>query len=368
MSRRILAGLAVGLLGAASTSAATLSIDHAGVGCVAAESFPRLEARFAPADAVARAKVLFQTEGGRHWYAVTMKPEGGVYSGVLPRPKKSLKAFRYYIEATDRTMGVSRTPEYSATVVSGPAACQDKLMAGALASASVALEVPAGAAAIPAGFSSSGVGATTAAGGAAAGSGGGGLSTGVIVAGVAAAGAAAAGIAVATKGDDAATTTTTTPSAITPTTTTTTTTTLAPAPSLTGTWAGNRPDGISFTFAGCGACTTTPTTSGSDVVLTLTQSGSALSGNATATIREAPPAGCAAEPNCNQGPVGDVMTGTVSGTVNGANITMQWTLLGGAAVATLTGTVAGNRMSGNVTLPSGPQNPGATGTWALNRQ
>jgi hypothetical protein len=367
MSLRVLAGLAVTLLASSSTSAQTLGIDHAGVGCVVAESFPRLEARLAPAEAVARAKVFFQTQGGRHWYSVTMKPEGAGYSGVLPRPKKSLKAFRYYIEATDRAMGVSRTPEYNATVVSGPAACQDKLMAGALASASVALEAPAGAAAIPAGFSSSGVGATTAAGGAAAGSGGGGLSTGVVVAGVAAAGAAVAGIAGAPKGDDAATTTTTTPSAIAPTTTTTTTT-LAPAPSLTGTWAGNRPDGITFMFAGCGACTTTPTTSGSDVVLTLTQSGSALSGNATATIREAPPAGCAAEPNCNQGPVGGVMTATVSGTVNGANITMQFTLLGGAAVATLTGTVAGNRMSGNVTLPSGPQNPSATGTWALNRQ
>ena len=76
-------------------------------------------------------------------------------------------------------------------------------MAGALASASVILQGPAGVAALPVGFASSGVVAGSAAGsGSSAGAagaataGGGGLSTGAVVGIVAGVGAAAAGVAV----------------------------------------------------------------------------------------------------------------------------------------------------------------------------
>jgi hypothetical protein len=200
MSLRLLATLAVAALSTPSAHAETLTIDHAAVACVVAEKFPHLEARFAPFDAVAKAKVLFQSEGARHWYAVAMKPDGALYSGVLPRPTRNLKAFRYYIEATDKAMGISRTAEYLANVVDGPAACRGGMMAGALGSAAVALEIPAGAPAIPVGFGSSGVSASAAAGGgASASAGGGGIPTGVLVGGgLAAAGAAVA--VVATRG------------------------------------------------------------------------------------------------------------------------------------------------------------------------
>jgi len=203
MPMRLPAGLAIAVLAPVSLAADTLRIEHAPVGCVIAEKFPRLEARFAPGDAVAKAKVLFQTEGARHWYAVAMKPEGSAFSGVLPRPRKSLKAYRYYIEATDTAMGVSRTPEYTTTVAEGPAACQGKMVAGALGSASVALEIPVGAPAVPVGFSSSGVSAATAAGtttGASAG--GGGIPTGVLIGGGVAAAGAAAAVVVATRPKD----------------------------------------------------------------------------------------------------------------------------------------------------------------------
>jgi hypothetical protein len=81
------------------------------------------------------------------------------------------------------------------------------MMAGVMSVASVLLEVPAGAAAIPVGFSSAGVvaagsTATAAAGGAAASSGGGGLGTGAIVGGLGAVAAAGAVVAVkAASGD-----------------------------------------------------------------------------------------------------------------------------------------------------------------------
>ena len=150
-----------------------------------AEKFPRLEARFAPADSVAAARVLFQGQSP-DWYSVAMRPEGSVFVGVLPKPKKSLKAFRYYIEVTGRALGTSRTADYT---VDSPSACKGKVMAGTLASASVVLQGPAGVASLPAGFASTGVVTGTAAGSAASSS-----------AGTAA--AAGAGVAVAVKGGE----------------------------------------------------------------------------------------------------------------------------------------------------------------------
>jgi len=192
--------LAAVVVPALSAAADTLTIEHSGVGCVVAEKHPRFEARFTPGDAVAKAKVFFQPKDAARWYAVAMKREGPVFHGVLPKPKKSLEAFRYYIEVTDQAASTSRTPDQTATVVGSAAECQDKMMAGALGSASIALEVPGGAPAVPAGFAADGLAvATGAAAGAAAvgavtaGSAGGGFPTAAVI-GVA--GAAAAGGAV----------------------------------------------------------------------------------------------------------------------------------------------------------------------------
>ena len=192
--------IAVTLAGSASAEAPAIS--HAGVGCVVAEKFPRLEARIAPADAVARAVVHFRTDPARPWYAVAMKAEGEAFSGVLPKPKGSLKAFQYYIDVTDRAFATSRTPEYTTTVVTGPGACKGKMMAGAMGSASILLEVPAGASLVPAGFGSAGVAAAgsgtaaAASGAGAAGGGGAGIGT---VAAIVGGGAAVAGAVVAVK-------------------------------------------------------------------------------------------------------------------------------------------------------------------------
>jgi hypothetical protein len=173
------------------SGAQTLNIDHQPVACAAAEKFPRLTARFTPADTVAAARVVFQGQGSE-WYSVAMKAEGLAFAGVLPRPKKSLKSFTYYLEVTDQALGTSRTPDYTTSVVDSPGACKGRMMAGSLVSASVILQGPAGVAALPAGFASSGVvvagsaaGATSVAGSGggvsgaaagAAGAGGGGLS------------------------------------------------------------------------------------------------------------------------------------------------------------------------------------------------
>lgn len=207
----LLTGLASLAVLSSPALAQSPSIDHRPVACAAAEKFPRLEAAFSPADAVAAARVVFQGQT-MDWYSVAMKPEGTRFAGVLPKPKKDLKSFRYYIEVTDRTLGTNRTPEYTATIVDSATACQGKVMAGALGSAAVILQGPAGAAALPVGFASSGVvagsaagstagagAAATSAGGAAAGGGLG--ATALVVGGLAAGGAVVAGVA-AKGGED----------------------------------------------------------------------------------------------------------------------------------------------------------------------
>lgn len=70
MSHRVVAGLGVLLLTSTSVIAQTLNIDHQPVACAVAEEFPRLEARLAPADAVAAARIVFQPatrSNGTQW-------------------------------------------------------------------------------------------------------------------------------------------------------------------------------------------------------------------------------------------------------------------------------------------------------------
>jgi hypothetical protein len=197
-------GLSLVLFAIASeVLAQTPTIDHAPVACASVGKFPRLEARFTPPDQVAAARVLFRGKT-TVWYSVVMKPEGAVFVGVLPQPKKDLEFFRYYIEVTDKAMGTTRTAEFTANVVESASACKGGLMAGALGSASVVLQGPAGVVALPAGFASTGVVAGSAAAGsggavgaAGAGAGGGGIgATALVVGGLAVAG----GAAVAVKG------------------------------------------------------------------------------------------------------------------------------------------------------------------------
>lgn len=102
-------------------------------------------------------------------------------------------------EVTDKALGASRTADYITAIVDSSSVCKGKLMAGALASASVVLQGPAGVAALPAGFASSGVvvagtasGSSAGAAGAGAAAGGGGLgATGLVLGGAAVAGGAA---------------------------------------------------------------------------------------------------------------------------------------------------------------------------------
>jgi hypothetical protein len=203
MRQRLLVALVVSLAASVPASAEGPAIEHQPLGCTVAGRFPRLLARVASAESIARARVQFQPQGGRHWYGVDMTAQGAVFTGVLPKPKKSLASYRYYIEVTDAALGTTRTPEYTTTVARGAGACADATRAEGLASAMVKLQAPPGAPAVPGGFSATGVvasgtgaavaGAAVAAGATTAVAAGGGISAAaLVIGGVAVAGAGAA--------------------------------------------------------------------------------------------------------------------------------------------------------------------------------
>lgn len=197
----LLAVAGVSLLSPA-TGMAEIAITHSGVQCVVAERFPRFEAQVPAGVELVRARIHFRPESSAAWYSVGMARTGDALTGSLPRPRKSLPSFRYYIEVTDAAFASSRTAEFAPIVADSRAGCSDMIQAATETTAAVLLMSPSGAPSIPAGFASTGV-TTTAAGGAAgaAVSGGGGVgATMAIVGGVVVAGGAA--LAVAGRGGD----------------------------------------------------------------------------------------------------------------------------------------------------------------------
>jgi hypothetical protein len=255
LNRRVLSAIvAASALAPGMAGAQGLAIDHKAIGCIVAGEYPKFNACFDPAATLARARVFFRGSGMPHWYFVDMRPEAPCFSGILPKPKASLKKIDYYVEAVDKTFAESRTAEYNPDVVGSPNECRrDVLAAPTLRKATVTVGAAAGAPSVPAGFSSVGiVGAS------------GGASTGLIVAGVVGAGAAAAGIALAVSGNNDNTTSTTlgvsstTPATTAPaTTTTSTSTTNPPAQNFVPTLSVNPnppvgPPPLKVTFDFCG--------------------------------------------------------------------------------------------------------------------
>lgn len=203
--RTAVAVLSVGVGGGTASVAADLSLDHETIGCVVAERFPVVSARIAPAQEIASARVYPRADGGRHWYYVDMKPSGADYRATLPKPLKTTGRVQYYLEATNRRLDVRRTPDRSSHVVGSEAGCREGLVAAALGSAAVTVVAPAGAPALPSGFSPTGIVAPAGAGASAAataGVAGAGMSTSLVIAGaaVAVAGGTAALVSAASGG------------------------------------------------------------------------------------------------------------------------------------------------------------------------
>jgi hypothetical protein len=341
----------------AGSSGAPIVIEHDPVGCVVAAQHPSFEARFDPVGDVRSARLRFRPAGGRDWYSVAMEPRGGTFTGILPKPKADLAGLDYYIEVIGEGAESSRTAEYSPVVEAGVAACQNRKVAGMLGQAVVRILAPEGAPLVPPGFSSAGVvaaGNATAAGtgaantGEASGASGAaakGLSSkALILGGVAAAGVA--GVAVAAGGgggDDGGSS---------PTSYTNSASGSSGSsgssggsggsgntPSLGGSWTG----AMSFTAAGCGYVDA--------LVLSLTQSGSTLSGTGTIERVE----------HCEGGLLPPVPM-SMSGTVSGSSVAMELRLTDSPDVhVPFHGTATANQMSGTC------ENGADTCTWELHR-
>ncbi len=328
-------------------SASTLSIAHGGLGCVVAGRYPRFEVAVTPPAEVSRVKVVFRPVGTTPFYAVGMKPEGGVFTATLPKPKKSLAGIEYYIEAVDRAFGVARTSEYRADVVSRSIECQGKVMAGSAATASIILETPAGAPTIPAGFANAGVvtatgaatggaGAAAAAATAASAAAAGGIgTTTLVVGGVAVAGAAAV---VATKGNDR-------PPATLP-------------PTATGHWSGTL-----FENDAGGQCT-----ANWNLAMDLVESGAGFTGNMTCTgvsSTTGPLYQCYGWPGSVLGP------GTVTGTISGDAVRWSFDFQQSPAYRAtfiFDGTITADRKSMRGTWVWQGREAAEYGTWMAARQ
>jgi len=123
-------------------------IAHQDVGCVVAGEFPRLEACFTPAESVGRAQVQFRADEKGPWYYVNMKEEGGCRSAVLPKPKKDIATFHYFIEVVDRSFTAVQQPasapsqSYAPRVVANRRDCgQGMMMATSTPTGSVVMGV-----------------------------------------------------------------------------------------------------------------------------------------------------------------------------------------------------------------------------------
>jgi hypothetical protein len=156
-----------------------LVIEHKELSCVVADKFPRLTACIAPRSRVAQARVYFRAESTLNWYYIQLTSDTPCHRGVLPKPKKTLHQFSYYIAVTDTVFNDTRTLEYTAEVAPDEASCRKGPAAPFLSSASVAVSSAGGATVIPEGFLASGLA-------------GAGLSSGLLL-GVVGGGAAVAG-------------------------------------------------------------------------------------------------------------------------------------------------------------------------------
>jgi hypothetical protein len=120
----------------------------------------------------------------------------------------------------------------------------------------------------------------------------------------------------------------------------------------------------------CGACAGAASPIAVDIVLSISDTSHALTGNATLSVREAP-AQCPAGAECPLR-VGDVIPASVTGSVGvGGRVAMQWTAAvegpaAAALVLDLEGVVAANHMSGTLTGASGDISGGTvTGAWSI---
>jgi hypothetical protein len=97
---------------------------------------------------VGKAQVQFRADEKGPWYYVNMKEDGACRSAVLPKPKKGIGSFHYFIEVVDRSFASVQKPEaapgqsYAPRVVASKTECgQGMMMATSTPTGSIVMGV-----------------------------------------------------------------------------------------------------------------------------------------------------------------------------------------------------------------------------------
>lgn len=107
-----------------------LAIEHKEVSCVIAEQYPKVDTCLLPGENVGRAYVHFRALDTEPWYAVELAREGPCYAAYLPKPMRSTREIRYYLDVVDRAMTERQHPDrgpdaaYRARVVRKEGDCE----------------------------------------------------------------------------------------------------------------------------------------------------------------------------------------------------------------------------------------------------
>ena len=128
LMRFVLAAFGLALVAPQEPAVPNVVIDHQPVDCVLAGQPPALNACFAPAEEIVRARVYYRL-GEAAWQFVPLVPEGSCFGAVLPRPTRTDGTLRYYLEAVDLASQSTRSSEYRALVVQDQNACAGTLAA-----------------------------------------------------------------------------------------------------------------------------------------------------------------------------------------------------------------------------------------------
>ncbi len=103
LTRAGLAAAAVLFLARAAGPQGTLQVDHTPPSCFLAGRAPLVIACLTPRSARADVRVLFRADDGP-WYATALRSEMPCYRGALPRPSEGTPAVSYVIEAQAQGM------------------------------------------------------------------------------------------------------------------------------------------------------------------------------------------------------------------------------------------------------------------------
>lgn len=145
-------------MGAEAAPGAGIAIRHDPIPCVATDRYARIAATPVPPETVVGAELQFRDTDAGGWYGVRMARDGGRWTGLLPKPTRSLQRFEYRIVMTERDLSTRESDAVFVRIGDAAAPCQ--VDSQAAVSSPIVVRVPDGAPLmppVPAGFSPAGV-------------------------------------------------------------------------------------------------------------------------------------------------------------------------------------------------------------------